>query len=492
MKKLLFIVLFSLYFGSAFAAEWDFNENCQRAYTATLSLKFNTADSLLAIESAKNPANVCIDLVENYRDFLEIFISEDKFLFEQRESLQKQRLERFELLAADEPFKNFGLAAINLQWAFSRLKFGEYFKAALEIRRAYFLLEENQTLFPDFAPDLLGGGVLNALIGAVPPKYNWILQLVSMDGSVENGRGQLYQLLHQSESNPELKIWQEEALFYLSFIELNLAAEPESAIKLLEKFDEFDSKSTLMVYAYANILMKNGYNDQAAQLLANRNQDRSIYGFHYLNYLQAETQIRKLSADAKPYYQQYLKDFKGKNYRADAVRKIAWISLINGDSTAYKAQIKKVFKETLGDVGADKEAWREAESGLVYHPVLLKSRLLFDGGYYDAAAKLMRQLNPEKLNFHDRLEYHYRLGRIMDESGDIQTALKYYAQTLELGTESKYYYAANAALKSGELSERQRDFEQAKYFYNRCLGLDPESYGNSIHQKARAGLLRLP
>lgn len=492
MKKLVFILLFSLFFGSAFATQWDFNTNCQKAYTATLSLKFSAADSLLAVERIKNPANVCIDFVENYRDFLEIFISEDEQLFEQRQSLQKQRLERFEKLESDEPFKNFGLAAINLQWAFSRLKFGAYFKAALEIRRAYFLIEENRQLFPDFAPDLLGSGVLNALIGAVPPKYNWILQLISMQGSVEKGREQLYELLHASQSNPALKIWQEEALFYLSFIELNLVASPESAIKLLEKFDEIDSKSSLMVYARVNILMKNGYNDQAATLLADRSKDRSTYEFHYLNYLQAETHLRKLSPEAKPFYQYYLNDFKGKNYRADAVRKIAWISLVNGDSTAYKAQVKQVFKERPGDVGADKDALREAESGLVYHPALLKARLLFDGGYYDTAAKLLRQVNPENLNFHDRLEYYYRLGRIMDENGDTKTALEYYAQTLDLGAASKYYYAANAALKSGELYEQQGNFKQAKYFYNRCLKLDPESYGNSIHQKARAGLLRLP
>ncbi|MCK9450542.1 MAG: tetratricopeptide repeat protein [Bacteroidales bacterium] len=492
MKKLLLIVLFSLFFGSGFAAEWDFNKNCQQAYTATLSLKFDAADSLLTIEKAQNPANVCVDFVENYRDFLEIFISEDIQLFERRELLKNQRLQRFEKLGAGEPFKNFGLAAINLQWAFSRLKFGEYFKAAFEIRRAYLLLEENRQLFPGFAPDLLGSGVLNALIGAVPPKFNWILQLASMQGSVEKGRAQLYDLLHASQSNPKLKIWQEEALFYLSFIELNLAASPESAVKLLEKFDEIDSKSNLMVYARVNILMKNGSNDQAAQLLASRSQDHSVYRFHYLDYLQAETLLRKLSPEAKAFYQQYLNDFKGKNYRTDAIRKIAWISLISGDSTAYKAQIKQVLKETPGDVGADKDALREAEGSLVYHPVLLKTRLLFDGGYYDAATKLLRQVNPENLNIHDRLEYYYRLGRIMDESGDSQKALDCYAQTLDLGAESKYYYPANAALKSGELYEQQGNFKQAKYFYNRCLKLDPESYSNSIHQKARAGLLRLP
>lgn len=492
MKKLLIIVFLLFYVGSTYATEWDFNENCRQAYTATLSLEFDAADSILAAEKFKNPENACVDLIENYRDFLEIFISEDQQLFERQAPLQKTRLASLSLLPNEEPFKKFGLAAINLQWAFSRLKFGEYFKAALEIRRAYFLLGENQVLFPNFAPNLLGSGVLNALIGAVPPKFNWLLQLASMQGSVENGRNQLYQLFYAAQTTPSLKIWQEETLFYLSFIELNLIGDPESALKLLEKLDQLDSKSNLMIYANANILMKNGQNDKAADLLSGRNRDKGVYTFHYLNYLQAETLIRKLSNDSKDYYQLYLSGFKGKNYRADAVRKIAWLALLKGDSTSYKSQIKQVFKETSGDVGADKDAVREAESGLVYQPILLKARLLFDGGYYDTAFKLMHRLHPEELNFHDRIEYHYRLGRIADEKGDAGTALKYYALTLDMGSKSKYYYAANAALKSGELHEKQDDYELAKYFFSRCLELKPESYSNSIHQKAKAGLLRLP
>lgn len=492
MNRLVIFIFFLFFGGTTFAVEWDFNKNCQQAYYNTLSLEFQAADSLLSIESRKNPANVCVDFVANYRDFLEIFISEEEQLFDEREVMQKYRLERLEMLPDDEPFKNFALAAINLQWASSRVKFGGYFKAGLEIRRAYFLLEENQGLFPDFAPNLLGGGVLNALIGAVPPKYNWVFQLISMEGSVEKGRAQLYQLLNESKTNPELRIWQEETLFYLSFIELNLAASSESAVKLLKEFNELDSRGHLLMYAYANILMKNGYNDLALDLLSERVEKPGIYPFHYLNYLQAETLIRKLSTEAKSYYQRYLNAFKGKNYRADAQRKIAWIALINGDSLAYTVEVAKVLKESPGDVGADKDAVREAESGLIYHPVLLKARLLFDGGYYDTAVKILDQLDIDILNFHDEVEYYYRLGRIFDESGDTRKALEFYEQTLNLGADSKYYYAANAALKSGEIHERQKEFDLAKKYYNFCLELDPESYSLSIHQKARAGLQRLP
>ncbi len=44
--------------------------------------------------------------------FWRFFISEEEQLFDEREVMQKYRLERLEMLPNDEPFKNFALAAI--------------------------------------------------------------------------------------------------------------------------------------------------------------------------------------------------------------------------------------------------------------------------------------------------------------------------------------------------------------------------------------------
>lgn len=491
MKQFVILFFFLFGLGSLQAAEWDFNANCQLAYKETLALRFDAAHVILMREKALQPENVCVDLLENYRDFLEIFISEDKDLFLSREPLRKQRLSRIETIQDDEPFKNISLAVVNLQWAFARLKFGEYFTAAIELRRAYFLMKENSLLFPDFKPNLLGNGIFNVLIGAVPPKYEWGLKLVSMEGSINKGRMQLYQLLEASKKQPSLNIWQNEILFYLSFVELNLVADSESAKQLLLHFDSLETKSNLLIYAHVNMLMKLGMNDQAALLLSQRDRSREVYPFYYLNYLEAETRIRKLSFDAVKQYTIFLENFKGTNYRADAARKIGWLYLIQADTAAYLKQMQYVLNEPAGDVDADKQAIIEAESARIYHPEILKARLLFDGGYYDSARLLMKQISREKLDFHDQLEYTYRLGRIADAQNNIELALNYYSQTIELGAESPYYYAANAALKSAEIYEHAGNPDMAVAYYKQCLELKPDSYRDSIHQKAKAGLNRL-
>ena len=62
---------------------------------------------------------------------------------------------------------------------------------------------------------------------------------------------------------------------------------------------------------------------------------------------------------------------------------------------------------------SDKQALKEAKKGITPHPSLLKSRLLFDGGYYEKAEEILILLNPEKFkNTINVIEYWYRLGRV--------------------------------------------------------------------------------
>jgi len=72
-----------------------------------------------------------------------------------------------------------------------RARFGEYAISAFEINRAYRLLEANNKSFPNFTPNLITLGILHIMIGIVPDTYNWILNLISMYGSVSQGQNEL-------------------------------------------------------------------------------------------------------------------------------------------------------------------------------------------------------------------------------------------------------------------------------------------------------------
>jgi tetratricopeptide (TPR) repeat protein len=488
---LILIILCNLLNNRLLSSEWDFNKTFRQAYTATLSLQFNKADSLMRTNDPEHQDNNVKNLIQNYQDFLSIFILEEEQLFEEKETLRKERIKQLESLPDDEPYKKWSLAVINLQWAFSRLKFKEYFTAALEIRRAYFLLKANQEQFPDFAPNLLGTGILNAILGTVPPEYEWVLNLSSMEGSIPEGRKQLWQLIELGEKNEQLQMWIPETLFYLSFIEINFSADPLAAQKVLSKFNEIELKTPLLLYAEANLLMKTGDNEKARHLLESRETFQSDIPFHFLDYLYAESLSRKLDKRSQDYYHSFESNFQGINYKADALRKIAWMTLIQGDTTKYLLQLKDVLKYSSPQIETDKQAIDEAKNQIIYHPELLKARLLFDGGYYLEANAVMNRLNTSVLQEKDLLELYYRKGRVADQLNMKDVAIENYYQTMLLGAESPEYYAANAALKLGELFENEGQFSKAIEAYEKCLTFNPETYRMSIHQKARAGIKRV-
>lgn len=461
------------------------------AYQATLNLQFEKANELLNKTRLESSNNACVALIENYQDFLQIFILEEESVFKAKEPNRKTRLKQLEALPDDEPFKNWSLAVVHLQWAFSRLKFNEYYTAAFEIRKAYFLLKENQKQFPEFAPNLLGTGLLNAILGTVPPEYNWILNLASMEGSIQQGRRQLWQLAALAGEDENLAIWLPEILFYLSFIEINLNADPLASQLVLEELDKIENKTPLILYAEANLLMRSAKNEDARLLLELRDKLETDIPFYYLDYLYAETLSRELNQNAILYYRKYESRFKGLNYKADALRKIAWMDLIRGDTSDYLQDLMAVTKYSKVQVDADKQAVYDAENQIIYHPALLRSRLLFDGGFLIESGAVLDSILPSGLQENDLIEYHYRQGRVADRLHQTDKAIQQYNQTILLGERMPFYYAANAALKLGELYELQNNFDLAVEAYKKCLRMKPDNYRVSIHQKAKAGLNRL-
>ena len=151
-----------------------------RGYDLVFSLRFPEAEALINTEKKTDSKNQHFTYLENYIDYLSLFISEDVDIYEVLSNNKTDRLHQVEKLPKSEPFRLFMIANINLQWALSRLKFGEYSTAALEFNRAYRAIEENQLLFPDFAPNQITLGAIHAMIGVVPEKYHWMLKLINM------------------------------------------------------------------------------------------------------------------------------------------------------------------------------------------------------------------------------------------------------------------------------------------------------------------------
>lgn len=492
MKKIFFLVTLFFVTPLLTAQQVHVDSLCRKAYVEILSLRFAPAIKILNAEKQLDPENVYVDYLNNYMDFLRVFIGENPALFDKLTNSFSNRYNRVKQLPDTSRYKNLLLANMNLQWAFARLKFRQYFTAAWELNRAYRMLTDNVNRFPRFLPDYITLGVLHVMIGLVPDKYGWMLKIISMKGSVKQGKAELYNVLDNALKNPSEVYLRDEALFYLGFIELNLAPDQKALDKLMVYLNKTNKDNLLMDFLKIDIHIHYGQNEMALKELNNVPNSPDYFPFYYLDFLKGQCYLRKMEPDSAIIFIHYfLKHFNGINYIKDAWRKEAWAVLLKGNVSGYRQLMDSVINHGAVEVGSDKEALQEAQSGKIPNISLLKARLLFDGGYYARAKTVLNNMDTIPLTAPELLERIYRYARIAHRQNHIAKAKKEYLMTIALGSSSPLYFAGNAALKLGEIYETQDSLILAKKYYNKCLHMNFDEYRNSIRGQAKEALARI-
>jgi tetratricopeptide (TPR) repeat protein len=273
---------------------------------------------------------------------------------------------------------------------------------------------------------------------------------------------------------------------------LNLQGDGTSAWKILHDNGFPQPENLMSIYVCAQVGVHGNNNEEALQAFNTSYAKDSYANFPLVDYLHGLALLNKLDSNAASYFKRFVIENKGENHIKSSFQKIAWCYLLQNDTTNYYHFIRKA--ENLGGtvLDADKQAKKEAETNHAPNPGLLKARLLFDGGYYFEGLAAMQSMPFS--NFHsvdDQTEYLYRLGRIYNEVGKSDSAIIYYAKAIDTGKNLTRYFAANSALESGKIYEKQGDKEKARYYYNLCISFPTHEYKDGLDQKAKAGLNRI-
>ena len=206
-------------------------------------------------------------------------------------------------------------------------------------------------------------------------------------------------------------------------------------------------------------------------------------GYAKLHHLETQESIQ--------YLEKFIANFKGKFYLKDVYQKLSWAYYLQGNTAAAQTARNAVLKKGSLDSDADKLAWKEAKSGVWPNILLLKARLLNDGGYNKEALQLLSSKQMDGFSKEeDKLEFAYRLGRVYDDLQQNQEAIKHYLKAIQLGEKSTEYYAARAALQIGNIYELQGNKTLAITYYKKCMEMDDHDYKNSLDQKAKSGIAR--
>ena len=285
------------------AQHFDFNDNCRKAYQTIIALKLDEGSALLKAEQKRNPDNLIPLYLENYVDFLHAYTSETRDDFNALKKNKELRLVQLTEGDPTSPYYLFTQAEVNVQCASAALKFGEYINAVFEIRKALKLLEENRKKFPAFAANKKSLGVLYALLGTVPDKYKWGLNLIGLEGNLQKGLSYLHELNEYGQNNDF--IYTEETATIYAFLLLHLQNNGAASWSVLQQ-NHFPAKENLMnTYTCAHIGIYSKHTDEALQILNNR----PISGFAFfplLDYLSGLAHLNNLDTTAASYFKKFI------------------------------------------------------------------------------------------------------------------------------------------------------------------------------------------
>lgn len=495
MKKIFLSLLFvgSVFVVSAHATGkyFVFSGTAKDAYGKAVSLRLQEARTALDGLRSHEPDNLIPVLIENYVDFLTVFINDNKQDYKRLSRNMDARLSKIARGDRRSPYYLYCQAEVRLQWAFLRSRFGDYLSAMSDVKQAYALLEENQRKFPDFVANKKSLGIMHALVGNIPEEYRWTLKVLGgMTGTTTQGLQELEEVLEYARHHEF--IFEEEALVAYAFLMAYLNNQVDNGWKTLQNSALHPRENPLAAYAMAMVAMRAGKNEEAIALLREAPTQHQQCPFWQRDYLLGVAKLRRLDSDANQYLTSFLQNYRGDNGVKEGYQKMGWYHAIAGNSQGYFEQMESVRQRGDDQTEPDKVALREAKTNEMPDQTLLKARLLFDGGYYQRAYDLLKNAAPRyERDTRLHLEYHYRLARVYHKMGRTAEAVKSYQQTVEKGEKAPWYFACNAALQLGLLYEEKRDFQNAAAAFRRCLRIKPEEYAGSLHGQAKAGLGRV-
>ncbi len=425
--------------------------------------------------------------IENYADFLKLYVNDNKALYEETEIKITARLEKLKSGNSNSPYYLYTQADIHLQWALCKIKFGDYLSAIFEVKKAYSMLLDNQKKYPEFKPNVKSLGLLHTIFGAVPDKYKFGAKLLGLKGSIEEGLLELNSVMQDSTFQ-----FKEETVIMYTLLILHLQKDKITAWNMIENTNVPLSDNLLNHFIASTVAAHTGKNDKVISILSAKPNTSEYYPFSFLDFFLGNAKLNKLEVDADIYIKKFLANNKGRSYQKEAYRKLAWYYLINGQPALYKKYMQQILQFKDAPTDEDKSAQKEAEQNYIPNKELLKARVLSDGSYFDKALVIVTDIQPEKLTrTRDKIEYYYRKARIYHELNNNADAVKYYLLTIQKGETYNYYFTANACIKVANIFEKQNKKANAIQYYKKAIALEKDEYTNSIEAEAKAGLNRL-
>ncbi|MDX1906771.1 MAG: hypothetical protein SF053_07025 [Bacteroidia bacterium] len=401
-------------------------------------------------------------------------------------------------LPATDPLRNVLLAELNCKRSFIEFLDENYLAATRYGRAGRSLIMQNQQKFPDNIDQKKTLGLMNVLLGSIPAKYQWVTGSLGFTGDLDAGVQQLQEFAAKG------SLLRMEAQVILFVVEKNMLNRTDLAIKRIEtERKRYTSPNIMLDFLQASAHLSIKQNDAGLGVLARKSQyinAGKAFFIPYWDYLLGKGHYYKDDLpNAQMYLAQFLRGYKGKLFRADANFRLGMALTMSGAYTVGKTFFKSVIS-SAGGFDEDEYAKHMANKFLTIPPStqaisLFKARNLFDGGYFEKAITVLRDLEAaglSKLSVDDRAELYYRYGRIYHSQGKLAIASSYYRRCVnEPSSSESQWLQAYSYSYMGDIARQSGNSPTAKVNYEKALSYNGYFYQSGLQNRCKVALSEL-
>jgi hypothetical protein len=491
MIKCFLLALTLMLMGHAFGQyQYNWTPRTQKIYESITSLRIPEARAFINQDKKANTSNLIYPLLESYADFYQLFLNENRDEYNRTYPTLEQRIQLLEAGPKQSPYHLYSIALAHFHKSLIALRFNKNFEAALDFRKAFLLFKENKKAYPNFSPNDVYLGLMTTVIGTIPKGYQWMANILGMTGKIADGNALVLKYINSKDGYANH--CRNEALFVYPYLIMNFEGNKKKTFDFIEKTDYDFVNNHLHAYMATNLYLNNQQSQKALQIASNINPANTYLDLPFWQLEIGFANLNDLKLDAaKTALQQFISRFKGQFYVKEAFEKLSWIAYMQGDQEKANTYRNNVLSKGNNITDADKQALQNAKKGTWPHPILLRARLLSDGGYQQQALSVLAGKTSKDFDKDaDKSEFAYRLGRIYDLSGQPDQAIPFYTSAIEKGANQPEYFAARAALQIGLIYEQKNNLTLAISFFNTCLEMKNHAFKNSLDQKAKTGIQR--
>lgn len=487
-----FICLFLIAWASLVKAEGEFiwTNEIATAYQSATRFDLAKADEFLAIDKKQNPGNGFNYLISNYRDFIKVFIEDNPIEYRKALARRVQRIQNLELCNSNSPYQRYALAEIYLQWTFLRFQQGEQTKAANDLRKAAALLNENQKRFPDFTLNLKGLSIVHLLAGSIPDNMKWLANLAGIQGTIIQGENELNQVIEACRISKTHSIVVPELLFLKRLLRLQLFEDISFDEVAASQWEQAYANEPIIQYITILTAQKTQHSDEVIKRIRSFTGKNNEINYCFFNYLVAEASLNLEQSSIEGFHV-FINCSKGNHFKHSALRKMAWYYLLHQQKELYFSTMKMMLQLPNPQSEEDKQALFEAKQLKAPDTLLLRARLLFDGGKAEKAIQKLKNISVEGQTLEFITERAYRLGRCYQQINNQEEALIWLNKSIDSGKSLPLYFAASASYQMGKIYTRQNRVAEAIVAFRRVSQFPDHPYKGSLDAKAISAINRI-